>query len=445
MSMKFKLFDHQEVALAHMQINDYFALFMEQGTGKTLPTLVHLNDLLKDGLIKDALIVGPISALGAWERDMEMFDAESQKRLQDNITIINYESVWRVKQGVCKYDKEWGAIVLDEAQAIKGRTNKQSKFLLELSLKAKYKYILTGTPVSNGKLENIWALYTFLNPRKGPRSVYSEIFDGSYYDFLEKYCITNRWRVPTRYVNVEELQDIINEYSYRVLKEDCLDLPEKLPDEIIKVPMGAKQKRAYKEMRNESTLIDYELVAENALARKTMERQLASGYIKVDGELIEYDHNKLKTLMELLDANDKKVVIFAQYSYSIQSIEKMMTVNGINSVTLDGRQKDKNIWRKFQSDEDIRVIIVQYQSGSAGIDLFASDTIIYYEPTDRSELLEQSRDRIHRTGQKSKCSYYHLLTTGTVEVAMYRTLANFEDFNERLYTEYISTYERGWS
>ena len=81
-------------------------------------------------------------------------------------------------------------------------------------------------------------------------------------------------------------------------------------------------------------------------------------------------------------------------------------------------------------------------SGCQGIDLFAADTILYYEPTLRSNILEQSRDRIHRNGQTQKCSYIHFITKGTVEKDIYRSLAGFSDFNEKLFTQYISEYQR---
>jgi SNF2 family DNA or RNA helicase len=116
----------------------------------------------------------------------------------------------------------------------------------------------------------------------------------------------------------------------------------------------------------------------------------------------------------------------------------------IKYVVLDGEQKDKTIWRKFQVDKRIRVIVCQYQTANAGIDLFASDTIIYYEPTLRSNILEQSRDRIHRSGQKEKCSYIHLLTRGTVEVDIYRALAGYSDFSEALFTRYMNGYRRSY-
>ena len=114
-------------------------------------------------------------------------------------------------------------------------------------------------------------------------------------------------------------------------------------------------------------------------------------------------------------------------------------------VVLDGEQKDKTIWRKFQSDPTIKIIVCQYQTASAGIDLFASDTIIYFEPQLRSQILEQSRDRIHRTGQKNKCSYIHLLTKGTVEVDIYRALSGYSDFSEKLFTQYMDGYRRSYN
>ncbi len=110
---------------------------------------------------------------------------------------------------------------------------------------------------------------------------------------------------------------------------------------------------------------------------------------------------------------------------------------------LDGNQKDKQIWRKFQSDESIQVIICQYQSASTGIDLFAASTTIYFEPTLSSNILEQSKDRTHRNGQHEPCSYIHFITKGTVENAIFRALKGYTDFNEKLFTQYILEYQKG--
>lgn len=438
------LYRHQEIALSYMRSNNFFALFMEQGTGKTIPSLCRILDLLKSGAIEDALVVAPKSALGAWERDMELFDDLERDILKNGITLINYDKVWR-GDNKSPYFKKWGCIILDEAHLIKNRTSRRSKFLLKIACDSDYRYILTGTPISNGQLENIWSLYCFLDPYMNRGYVYSKIFGGPYKNFQERYCILNMYHKPSSYIHVRELQDIINEHSFRVKKVDCLDLPDKLPDEIVKVDQA--EKRLYKKLATESALLEYEILADNPLSRLVKLRQLCSGHITLEsGEIIEVKNEKLNILQELLEGyeDDKKIVIFAEFKYSISKISELLEKMKLKYVVLDGDQKDKTIWRKFQTDKKIRVIVCQYQTACAGIDLFASDTMIFYEPTLRSNTLEQARDRIHRTGQKNKCSYIHLLTRGTVEVDIYRALSGYSDFNEALFTRYMEGYRRSY-
>lgn len=392
--------------------------------------------------------MAPKSALGAWERDMELFNAVDREILRVSVTLINYDKVWRGGEK-SPYNKKYGCIILDEAHLIKNRSSQRSKFLLKLACKADYRYILTGTPIGNGQLENIWSLYCFLDPYLERGRVYSKIFGGSYQVFQDRYCILNMYHKPSSYIHVKELQEIINEHSYRVKKVDCLDLPEKLPDEIIKVDLV--EKKLYKKLATESAILEYEILAENPLSRLVKLRQLSSGYLTYKDDkgvdsLLELKTEKLSVLEEILEGypEDKKIVIFAEFKYSITKISDLLRKMKIRFVTLDGEQKDKTIWRQFQADKRIRVIVCQYQTASAGIDLFASDTIIYYEPTLRSNILEQSRDRIHRTGQKEKCSYIHLLTRGTVEVDIYRALAGYSDFSEALFTRYMEGYRRSY-
>ena len=409
--------------------------------------------MLKRGEINNYLIVAPKSALGAWERDIEKFDPLDQSILRENGTFINYDRVWRNDFDSNKFD----FIALDEAHYIKNRTSNRSKSVLKMGVNAKYRYLLTGTVISNGQLENIWSLYCFLDPYIEKGRVYSNIFKrymeenasgeykGSYMEFQSRYCILNMYHKPTSYINVKELQNIINDHSYRVKKIDCLDLPEKLPDEVIYCEL--KEKALYKKLHNDSAILEYEILAENPLSRMIKLRQLCAGHIKTEKELIETKTEKLEILEELIEGyeDDKKLVIFADFKYSIRKIAELLKRLKIKHIVLDGDQKDKTIWRQFQADKSIRVIVCQYQTASAGIDLFASDTIIYYEPQLRSNTLEQSRDRIHRTGQKNKCSYIHLITKGTIEVDIYKALAGYSDFGEKLFTEYMSNYRRSYT
>ena len=415
--------------------------------------LTRICELLKNRHISNYLIVAPKSALGAWERDIEKFEELDQELLKECGTFINYDRIWR--NGFD--DRQFDLIALDEAHFIKNRTSNRSKAVLKMSTKAKYRYLMTGTVISNGQLENIWSLYCFLDPYVFKGRIYSNIFKdymkknasgtykGSYQEFQSRYCILNRYHKPSSYINVRELQGIINDHSYRIKKVDCLDLPEKLPDEIIEVEQ--KEKALYKKLLKESALLEYEILAENPLSRMIKLRQLCSGFIKNENELIELKTEKLDILQELIEGYDvdKKLVIFAEFKYSIKSIETLLSKMKIKHVILDGDQKDKKIWRRFQEDKSIRVIVCQYKTASAGIDLFASDTIIYYEPTLSSNILEQSRDRIHRTGQSNKCSYIHLLTKGTIEIAIYNALAGYSDFNEKLFTEYMNSYQKSFT
>lgn len=433
------LYRHQKIALANLRINDSFALFMEQGTGKTIPTLMRIQELVMSRRAMNCLVVCPKAVMGSWERDIEKFPEESKKLLQKVVTVINYDMVWRREEYVCGV---WDIIVLDESHKVKNHTTRRSKALLKMSLSAKYRYILTGTPINNGQLENIWSQFAFLDPYLCRGRVYSTIFKGSYYDFLDRFAFLNQYHQPYRYRYVDELQEIINDHSYRVTKAECLDLPEKLPDEIYDIEL--KEKKRYKELFNESTLEEFEVLAVNPLSRLVKLRQLCSGWINDGTQDVEVECEKEAALEDFLDGWEKKLVIFCEFRNSIDRVSRLLKMLNINHVILDGRTKDKSVWKDFQNRPEIQVIVCQYQSANAGIDLYAADTMLFYEPTLSSNVLEQAKDRIHRIGQDHKCSYIHFLTKGTVEKAIYSALKNYRDFSEKLFEEYIAEYQKGW-
>lgn len=403
-----------------------------------MTALTRLAELAEKGKIDNALIVAPKAVLASWERDIEKFDRDRKRLLQRVVVLVNYDLVWRRSE----YRRHWGAIVIDEAHYIKNRTSNRSKAILEMALDSDYRYALTGTPISNGALQDIWSLMAFLEPVKIPRGVGTTAFPeagSTYYNFQDRYCFLDQYYKPYRYRYVDELQEIIAEHSYRVKKVDCLDLPDKLPDEIYDIDFG--EPKLYKELVKESAIVEMELLAENPLLRMLRLRQLCSGHLPgVDG----LKCGKLKALSEYLDGYEDKLVIFAQFTASIDDISGLLRKRKIKHVVLDGRTKDKAVWRKFQSDESIRAIVCQYEAGATGIDLYAASTILYYEPTIRSVTLEQSRDRIHRVGQSHPCSYVHFITKGTIEREIYKALQGFADFSEKLFTEYIAEYQRSF-
>lgn len=408
--------------------------------GKTLPSLVRICELIKAGEVKQGLICCPKSVIGSWERDIELFSPADQKLLFNTLDIINYDMVWRSP----KYKKDYDLILCDEAHNITNRTSKRAKFLLRASVKAKFRYLLTGTPINNGRLEDSYALICFLDPYIVGGNIYSNIWKihtggkGSYYDWVDRYADLDQFYKPYKYKHISEVQLVLKSYSYSVKKIDCLDLPEKLPDEIRLLELA--EPKLYKQLAKDGAVLELDLLADNPLVKLGYLRQLVSGHL--NGQT--FSTSKTKALEELLlELGDKKLVIFAEFRASIDSIIITLKKLKITYITQDGRS-DKNNWKVFQADDSIQVIVCQYQSANQGIDLFKADTILYYEPTLRSSVLDQSRSRIHRNGQKNVCSYIFFLTKGTVEEKIYKAVNSYIDFGEKLFKEYMNEYQRSF-
>lgn len=437
--MTFTLSPHQNVMLAYYQANESFANFSDPGTGKTLPTLVHVCNLLKRGHVRNALIVSPNRVQGAWLRDMEKFNLADQLLLEEGVTVINYEKLY-AKIGKPIRDTIWDCIILDEAHRIKNRTTRTAKACHRLSMKATYRYILTGTPISNGQLHNYWSMWAFLFPAVNRGHHYCALPSiGKWSAFVNHFCRLDFWGNPYAYRNVDELQDIITEHSYRITLEECLTLPETV-DEIWDIE--STNKSIYKTLIKEGALVEYDLVAENPLALGNYLRQISSGFLMLPDKTIELKSNKTKELSEWLEDFDGKAVIFYQFKYSGQIIRDLLDTKKLSYIRIDGDSKDMTIWRKFQTG-DIRFAVCQYQAASEGIDLYAANVTIFYEPTQSSNQLIQAQARTHRRGQKKPCLFIHMLTKGTIEKRMYSALLKHQEINEKFFTEYINTYQKG--
>lgn len=438
-----ELYQHQETALSLLRLNDGFALFMEQGTGKTFPVLFRLAELAKTKRINSALIVAPKAVCESWSDKIKLLSPSQQHDLsQIDLDIVSYDLVWRRDEFA---KGTFDAVVLDESHFIKTHTAKRTQGCLKICSRAKYRYILTGTPTSNGQLCNLWSQFAAITPVIEKDRIYPKCFDGiSYWQWIRKVARLDKYFQPIEYTKVREIQEVMSEVSYRITKEECLDLPEKMPDELWRVKLPREATKPYKQMAHDSAILDLDTLADNPLTRSLRLRQIASGFLDTENDQhIEYKTEKLTVLEEYLKEREGKTVIFCDFRHSIDAVSQMLTKNKIKHVILDGRQRNKGIWRDFQDKPSIKVIICQYQSGSAGIDLYAADTCVFYEPTLSSNLNEQAKDRIHRVGQDKACSYIYLIARGTIEQAIYTALSNYSDFNEALFTRYLDSYRKG--
>lgn len=431
-------YQHQHTIYNLLQSHLFYAIFAEQGTGKTFPMLAHILSLYKSGAIRTAIVVCPKAVRASWDRDIDkFFSALDRVLIRRCLTITTYDLIWRRPE----LDRQWDLMCLDESHYIKNRTSNRyigqmgtvnkkrtrvTRGIKQISRPSNYRYIMTGTPIGNSHWEEIWTQYDFLCPG----------LLGSYPEFEKRHCILNQYYKPWRYINVEELREVVFSHAYRITKAECLDLPDKLPPE--RFSLELQEKRLYRQMLK-NYIAELDIEASTPLARMTKLRQMCSGSIlDEDGAIHRMKCEKASVLGEFLSAWEKKLVIFAEYKQSIRDVTGLLKKQKIEHVVLDGAQKDKTIWRRFQEDVGIRVIVCQYRTANAGIDLFAADTILFYEPTLSSQVFEQACDRIHRPGQRSKCSYILFETEGTVEEKIWDALIRHRDFNENELHSYLS-------
>lgn len=438
-----KLFDHQEKVLKLMDKHNSYGIYLDMGLGKTL---IGLSDMVRKAYfndIKKILVLAPIAIKAAWKRDLNLLTDEARQLIEPKLTITNYEQL-QAKAGKKLMSEVWDYIIIDEGHKIKDKTTNTHKLVIKLALNAKFKYILTGTPVVNGNLINYWSYDTFMHPVISRGRVQSEFF-GSISNFKRNYCILDNWYNPKAYVNVNQILDRVKDTSIRLYKKDCLDLPEKLEPVIFDIPLTPIQKNMYKEMAKTSTLIDYELLAENGVSRLNYLRQISSGFVYVEDQTIEIPNNNIKILKDFLTDHTEPLVIFYNFTEEYNQIKALLDKMKISYYSLNGKtkEKDRDAWVRFQND-DTQIFLAQIESGARGIDLYKASTILYYSLPLSSETFEQSKDRIHRAGMRNvPASYIIFQREKTVDEEIYKALKNYMDFNEIMFDTYIDRYVRG--
>lgn len=446
-----ELFEHQKKGVELLTEHDSFGLFWDMGTGKTLVMIYHLSNLILSGCVSKVLWMAPKSALGAVERDLRMLRncglSYRADAVEEAITLLNYEKVSRKTSKWRKVveETEWDCVVFDEAHCLARPSSNRTKYLIGggrskgIALKAKYRYAMTGTPVTNSRYEDFWS---FMCLMMGGKYYNYNVFESMY--LKVRYIPGTYAKVIQGYKDCSTLIEEVASYSQSVEKKDCLDLPERMPDNAIKIPFKGgsnpgigKSTKAIYEDAMENVIECSEEVFDNALVKTLRLRQIASGSLNVDGEYVSLKCDKLDYAMELITGNPHKTVVFYEFKNSFFQLTKALEKAGIPYMYLNGSQKNKNIWMDFQeaTEDECRVILVQYKSGNAGIDLYTASDTIYYEPCVSSTVLDQSRSRTHRNGVSRACTFTFLITEGTIEEDIYEKLRCHEDFNEKLWLE----------
>ena len=457
MNYKFKTkpYKHQLDALEISWNKEVYAYFMEMGTGKTKVLIDNMSMLYDNGKIDGALIIAPKGVVGTWykqELPAHLVDhvenvtilwqpnisKKQQEKLKSlfeietalHILIMNVEAL-STQKGVDLASKFLSShrtlMAIDESTTIKNPKAKRTKNILRLSKLAKYRRIMTGSPVTKNPLD-LYSQCEFLDP-------YCLDF-ASYYAFRNRYAemkTANFYgrsvQIVARFRHLDELAEKLKPFSYRVLKEDCLDLPEKTFMKRV-VELTKEQKELYAQMKKMAlAMLNGKVVTtKTALTQIMRLQQITCGHFTADdGTMQDIKNNRIDELMDVLEEIEGKVVIWAHYQYDVKKIIKeIQKVHGPGSVVdyygLTPKEIRQNNIEKFQNNDSVKYFVGTPATGGYGITLTAASNMIYYSNGYDLEKRLQSQDRIHRIGQKKPVTYIDLIAEDTVDNRIVKAL-----------------------
>lgn len=468
---KIKPFDHQVTALERGWQRPEFGLFMEMGTGKSKVLIDNLGMLYQAGEINFALVIAPKGVYRNWvakEIPEHMSDdiphrvirwvATPNKTQQaemrsvgeefDGLTIfvMNVESFSSVKG---KNAGEWmgrafgrnGLIAIDESTTIKNHKAKRTKALMKIASAFKYKRLLTGSPVTKSPMD-LYSQCEFLRPGLlGYDSYYA--FQGRYAVMQRKTMGSHAFQQIVGFRNLDELTFKIDQFSYRVLKQDCLDLPDKIYT-VRYVGLTKQQRDMYNSIKQHALVMldNGELSTAPAVITQMLRlQQILSGHLKTDdGDTIYFDSKRMDALKEILEEHDGKAIIWSRFRYDIQQITKMLNdtfgqgcaASYYGDTSDDERQRAVN---DFQNSEHLKFFVGNPSTAGYGLTLTEADLVIYYANDFNLETRAQSEDRAHRIGQKNNVTYVDLISEGTIDERIVKSLQSKIDIGAKVLGE----------
>jgi len=451
MDYKFKTkpFAHQLKALEMSWDKKVFAYFMEMGTGKSKVLIDNIAMLYNKGFINGVLIVAPKGVYKNWfdseipthmpdhvEKKMVLWESNITKSKQKeldilfktdedlHILIMNVEA-FSTKKGTQFAQKFLSChktlMAIDESTTIKTPTAERTKSIVKLGQDVKYKRILTGSPVTKSPLDLFTQCY-FLDPWL--------LEQQSYYSFKTRYATMKKIMVGGRsieivsgYKNLGELSDRLKPFSFRILKDDCLDLPPKTFMKRI-VQLTEEQRKVYTQMKKIALaeLNGKIVTTANVITQLMRLHQITCGHFKSDdGTTQLLKNNRLDELLDVLEEIEGKAVIWAHYRYDIEVIVNALTkkfgegtvVTYFGDTSTDDRQKAIKLIQNPESK--VRFIVGTPQTGGYGITLTGASTMIYYSNGYDLEKRQQSEARIDRIGQTKNMTYIDIIAEDTVD------------------------------
>jgi len=458
MKYKFKMppYEHQLTALRKGWNLGEFAYFMDMGTGKSKVLIDNFSVLYDKGYIGGVLIIAPKGVYRNWSSNeipthmpdhvladiciwqpnhTQKFLTTWKKLFEDNynlkIFLMNIEA-FSTRKGVEVAEKFLLAhstlMAIDESTTIKSKNAKRTKSIVKLGKMAKYRRIMTGSPITKSPMD----LYTqceFLNPEL--------LGHKSFYSFQYEYAIIKRRNLGSYsfnqivgYKNLKELNGLLDNFSYRVRKQDCLDLPDKVYTKRV-VELTPEQAKMYSDLKKIALGICEEgtVTPTTILTQLLRLQQVCSGHVKLDdGTIKTFSSAKIKELEAVVEEIDGKAIIWANFTHDIESIVELLTkMYGEDSVVsyygaTSTEQRDYAMSSFQNPDSPVRFFVGQPRTGGYGLTLTQASTVIYYSNSYDLEVRLQSEDRAHRIGQVNKVTYIDIIAEKTVDEKVLQAL-----------------------
>lgn len=441
------LWEHQEQALQTAYAKDYFALFFETGTGKTLTALTIARAWMhRSGRTLRTLVLSPPITLQNWKSEwlagsnfsvsnVAVAHGHGDKRCavfsdkQNAVVITNYESL--ISPKVFKAIENWKpeVIIFDESHRVKSHSAKRSKQAFQLAQNARHRLILTGTPILNSPMD-IFMQWKILD--------LGEDFGKNFFQFRGEYFYDKNSRMPShihfpkweiREESLESIKGTISKNAMFVAKNACLDLPP-LVKTVVKVSLSPEQRKIYTDMAKD--LIAYVAsgvsVARLALTKAMRLQQIVSGFLNVEdsqGESKNHeieDNPRLVALSELLSdrAEGSKCIVWASFRHNYGQIASVCKKLNLPYVEIHGdktqKEKDTAV-KEFNENNSIRVCIGHPGSGGIGVNLTSSNVTIFYSRSFSLEHDIQAEARNYRGGSEihEKVTRIDLIAEDTID------------------------------
>ena len=334
-----------------------------------------------------------------------------------------------------------GLIAIDESTTIKNHKAKRSKALMKIAAAFKYRRLLTGSPVTKSPMD-IYSQCEFLRP--------GLLGYDSYYTFQARYAVVQRKTMGAHafqqivgFKNLDELTNKIDMFSYRVLKKDCLDLPDKIYT-VRYVGMTSEQVNMYNQIRQHAMVMldNGEMSTAPAVITQMLRlQQILSGHLKTDeGDTVYFPSKRMDALKEILEEHDGKAIIWSRFRYDIQQITKMLNETfgeGCAAAYYGDTSDDERnqIVQDFQQSSRLKFFVGNPSTAGYGLTLTEANLVVYYANDFNLETRAQSEDRAHRIGQKNNVTYVDLITEGTIDEKIVKSLQAKIDIGARVLGE----------